>query len=138
VKVFAELDRIGREESAAGTEDSARVAPGAAYMERKRTERERQQRVMELIEDATAHVHERLSAVSDDALVIPSQRPEASGRADEMIQNGVYLVSDDAVKRFHDEVRALQAELGPQGIVLEPTGPWPAYNFVPGTIGAAW
>ena len=24
------------------------------------------------------------------------------------------------------------------GIEVVATGPWPAYNFVPGTIGAAW
>jgi hypothetical protein len=55
-----------------------------------------------------------------------------------MILNGVYLVPDDATGRFHEEVRVLRTELGPQEIELEPTGPWPAYNFVPGTIGAAW
>ena len=45
---------------------------------------------------------------------------------------GVYI------SRIHEEVRALQAEFDPHGMELVCTGPWPAYNFVPGTIGAAW
>jgi hypothetical protein len=55
-----------------------------------------------------------------------------------MVLNGVYLIPDDAQKRFHAEVHVLEAEFAPLGVELELTGPWPAYNFVPGTIGAAW
>jgi hypothetical protein len=132
VKVFADLPPAG-EASAAKGESS-----GTAYLERKLTERDRRERFLELIEQATAHIHERLSAVAFDALVISPQRPEASGHHGEMVQNGVYLVADEAIDRFHEEVRALAAELAAEGIELEPTGPWPAYNFVPGTIGAAW
>jgi gas vesicle protein GvpL/GvpF len=55
-----------------------------------------------------------------------------------MFLNGVYLVADETLDGFHEEVQALQAEFDPHGIELVCTGPWPAYNFVPGTIGAAW
>jgi Gas vesicle synthesis protein GvpL/GvpF len=142
VKAFVELGRRGEPDSAQGpdADNPIGAAPGAgaAYMERKRAERERRERAMELAEEAAAQIHERLSAVTDDALVVPLQRPEASGHSGEMILNGVYLVADEVSESFHQEVRALQAELGPAGLELEPTGPWPAYNFVPGTIGAAW
>jgi hypothetical protein len=107
-------------------------------MERKRRERDDREQAMELAEEAAAEIHERLSALASDAQVIPLQRPEVSGRSGEMILNGVYLVLAESVERFLEEVRSLQAELEPQAIELEPTGPWPAYNFVPGTIGAAW
>ena len=52
--------------------------------------------------------------------------------------NGVYLVEDGAQADFDREVSELQEEFDPLGLVLVLTGPWPAYNFVPGTIGAAW
>jgi hypothetical protein len=55
-----------------------------------------------------------------------------------MVLNGVYLVGDHDRERFHAEVQALEAEFAPLSVALELTGPWPAYNFVPGTIGAAW
>jgi hypothetical protein len=111
---------------------------GAAYMERKRTERERRQRAMELANEAAVVIHERLGGLVSDAHVIPLQRPEASGHGGDMILNGVYLVDDEDVETFREEVDALRSEFEPQGIEIVPTGPWPAYNFVPGTIGAAW
>lgn len=133
VKAFVSLD--GDEHDA---EAGAAAPSGAAYMERKRTERERRQRTLEMAEDAVSVVHDRLSSAAADAQMIPLQRPEASGHSGEMFLNGVYLVADEALDGFHEEVRALQAEFEPQGIELVCTGPWPAYNFVPGTIGAAW
>ncbi len=116
----------------------AGASRGAVYMERKRTERERRQRSLDTAEETASTVHDRLNARADDAQVIALQRPEASGHPGEMILNGAYLVADDALGRFHDEVRTLQSELESAGIELVATGPWPAYNFVPGTIGAAW
>ncbi len=133
VKAFVSL-----EADVPDADADASPARGAAYMERKRTERERRQHALDIAEDAAGAIHERLSPLADDAQMIPLQRPEASGHGGAMILNGVYLVADDALERFHEEVRALQTEFGPQGIESVCTGPWPAYNFVPGTIGAAW
>ena len=133
VKAFVSLDA-----DEPGAETDAGAGRGAAYMERKRTERERRQHALDIAEDAAGVIHDRLSPLADDAQLIPLQRPEASGHAGTMLLNGVYLVADDALGRFHEEVRALQAEFDPPGIEVVCTGPWPAYNFVPGTIGAAW
>jgi hypothetical protein len=55
-----------------------------------------------------------------------------------MVLNGVYLVSDDEQRAFDTRVAELRETFGPIGLELVQTGPWPAYNFVPGTIGAAW
>lgn len=134
VKVFLDPAGGGPGDADAGPGESS----GTAYMQRKQTERSERQRALELIEQTTSDIHERLSKVARDALVVPPQRPEVSGHGGDMILNGVYLVADDDRDSFDAEVRALQAEFGPQGIELVPTGPWPAYNFVPGTIGAAW
>jgi hypothetical protein len=133
VKAFVSLD-----DDQTGTESGAGATRGAAYMQRKRTQRERRQRAMDAAEHAADAIHDRLSPVADDSQVIPLQRPEASGHAGAMVLNGVYLVADHALERFHEEVRALGGEFDPEGIELVCTGPWPAYNFVPGTIGAAW
>jgi Gas vesicle synthesis protein GvpL/GvpF len=132
-KAFISLDGDGQDPEA-----GADASSGAAYMERKRTKRERRQRALEMAEEAVAVIHDRLSTAAADAQTIPLQRPEASGHSGEMILNGVYLVADESLEHFHEEVRALQAEFTQHGIELVCTGPWPAYNFVPGTIGAAW
>jgi Gas vesicle synthesis protein GvpL/GvpF len=133
VKAFVAAPHGGTDADAGGGSPS-----GAAYMQRMRDDKERRERAMEIAEEAVAEIHVRLSALADDAHEIPLQRPEVSGHAGEMILNGVYLVHDEALERFHEEVRVLRAEFDADGIELLATGPWPAYNFIPGTIGAAW
>jgi hypothetical protein len=91
-----------------------------------------------LIEEACARVHEQLCAVATDGLVAPSVPFAAEAHAGELILNGVYLVEDRSREAFDNEVRELGRELGRLGIELQATGPWAAYNFVPGAIGAAW
>lgn len=133
VKAFIES-----EPSAAGSGQADVASSGAAYLERKRTERERRAQAIEAADEAAVRIHDRLSALAGDAQVLALQRPEASGHRGAMIFNGAYLVAEEDAGTFHDAVRALQAELEPDGFELVPTGPWPAYNFVPGTIGATW
>ena len=136
MKVFADIARAGG--GIRHVDTGAGDSPGAAYMEYKRTERERREQAIEFAAEAAAQIHERLSARASDAQAIALQRREASGHRGEMIHNGVYLVADDALPAFHEEVQALRSEFETEAIELAATGPWPAYNFVPGTIGAAW
>jgi hypothetical protein len=134
VKVFAERD--------AGAADDPGPDPGgasgAAYMDRRRRDLERREEAASLIQEACGQIHERLCAIAVDGLVAPPQRAEASGHDGEMMLNGAYLVEDDSQAEFDGAVSELQDEFGPLGLALVLTGPWPAYNFIPGTIGAAW
>jgi hypothetical protein len=121
-------------------ESEAEASPdsGAQYMRRRQRELEQKEENAQALEAAAGRIHEQLIACAADALVAPAQRPEASGLAGEMVLNGVYLVDREAIDEFHELVRALQEEHREQGLTLVETGPWPAYNFVPGAIGAAW
>jgi hypothetical protein len=109
---------------------------GTAYLARKREERDEAERVDHLIDEAARQIHDRLRATAADGRVIPPRQAEPGGP--EMILNGVYLVPDDEQAEFHERVLELQSTFGSLGVELEPSGPWPAYNFVPGAIGAAW
>jgi hypothetical protein len=133
VKVFA-----SESDPAAARAEEHPPPDGTAYMRRRRDARDqREQRAQEHHYACTA-IHDALAAVAADAITNPPQRPEVSGHSGEMLLNGVYLVEDDQLSRFLDEVGTLREGYERQGLELEPTGPWPAYNFVPGTIGAAW
>jgi hypothetical protein len=111
---------------------------GAAYMENRRRERDREERHADVIEDACVEIDELLRSVAIDSVLLAPQRPEVSGHSGSMVLNAAYLVEDDATDRFHEQVRALGERFAPLGLKLATSGPWPAYNFVPGTIGAVW
>jgi hypothetical protein len=134
--VRAALDR-GRAEAAVLEFDPelARLAAeietspsGAAYMRRKQLER-----LVEAAVDRTAaaladDVHEQLAAVAEDARSNPP-RDRDDGLVP--ILNGAYLVERGRRGDFEAEVERLAAGHVGEGLVLEPTGPWPPYNFVP-------
>jgi hypothetical protein len=109
---------------------------GAAYMQRRREQIDQDQDLTARVQESTTQIHEGLCAEASAAVLVPLQRPDAGGRHIEMVLNGAYLVEDATRERFRDRVGALQAQFAPLGLVIEMTGPWPAYNFVGGTIGA--
>ncbi len=117
---------------------STRGGSGAEYLQRRLRDREQQRALARQIEEAAVRIHERLSAVAADALIAPVQRKLAGRPTAEMVLNGVYLVGDEARQRFHAQTEALAGEFADLGLELEATGPWPAYNFVPGAIGTTW
>jgi hypothetical protein len=138
VKVFADsrLRRAGPPSDDGAFEAEDAPGAGAAYLARKREERDAAERAGELVEEAARQIHERLRAAAADGLTVALQPTEPGGP--EMVLNAVYLVAGAQAEAFHQRVRELQDTFGPLGVELEQTGPWPAYNFVPGTIGAAW
>jgi Gas vesicle synthesis protein GvpL/GvpF len=77
---------------------------------------------------AAAAAHARLATAADAAVLNRPQPRELSGRDEQMLLNGAYLVRDGD-ERFPAEVARLAAEHGERGITFELTGPWPPYNF---------
>jgi hypothetical protein len=136
VKVFFERRSASR--SAGGEQPSRESASGAEYMDHRRRERDRGRQLDEQIEAAVAEIHERLDSLSEESTLNPPQRPEVSAHPGEMVLNGAYLVERKRETTFHEEATALQSRFEGIGIELVLTGPWPAYNFLPSKIGAAW
>ncbi len=136
VKVFFERARTSRR--APDELTSSEGGSGAAYMDHRRRERERTKQIDDQIEAAVAEIHEGLDSLSDESTLNPPQRPEVSAHRGEMVLNGAYLVGRESEPQFHESARALRSKCAGSGLELVVTGPWPAYNFLPGTIGAAW
>jgi len=133
VKVFA----VG-EPPVPRSEEEPEDASGTDYMRRRQDEREQRRVADQRLHDICVSIHERLAGAASDAVSSPPQRPEVSGHEGEMLLNGVYLVQDEERETFLELVSLLEEEHRADGLEFVPTGPWPAYNFVPGTIGAAW
>jgi hypothetical protein len=91
----------------------------------------------EIADEWTQAVHEQLAEFAIDAQLNPLQRPAVSGREGDVLLNGVYLVEADQLEQFRAGAAELAERYRPDGLTIELTGPWPAYNFVRGSIEAA-
>jgi hypothetical protein len=80
--------------------------------------------------------HHRLGAAAFAARANRAQPSELSGRSEQMLLNGAYLVArgDTQLARV---VLELEQRFGERGVTYEITGPWPPYNFVPRNLAAA-
>jgi Gas vesicle synthesis protein GvpL/GvpF len=137
VKVFVAAEALERVAAERAEQGSDELQPGAAYMARKREEAKAREGAQEIGDEWAQQIHERLSEEAAEALLNPLQRPEVSGRAGEMLLNGVYLVEDAEIIRFRELVAELQRDYREREVAIELTGPWPAYNFVMGSIESA-
>ena len=130
VKVFASRARLAEAVRLEDSEEGAGRSDAAQYLQRKRDERELVERVDRLASACARECHSRLGEVAASARINPPQRPEAHGRDAEMVLNGVYLVAEEQRTALRAAVDELRAEYEPLGFELDPTGPWPPYNFV--------
>jgi hypothetical protein len=122
VKVFA----APQSASAAGQAES-----GRAYLEARRSEQRQREELAASRAAVAAELHETLLGAAEEGVVLDLQSREASGRDEEMVFNGAYLVSDRP--RFEQALDSVARERGE--LQLELTGPWPPYNFVPEELG---
>lgn len=102
-----------------------------AYFLKKRLEEKVAQEVERVSDECAQRSHDPSHA--EEALINPLQGREITGRKEEMILNGAYLVAEEQLAVFRAELQSLEEEYGNLGLSYEMTGPWPPYNFV--TIG---
>ena len=139
VKAFVDRERFatgGALRSDSVRELAERVSQsggGRAYLEARQLERLVDEELASFGGEIAANLHGRLLEAADDGVQLSLQRPEVSGREEEMLFNGAYLVEDRA--RFERELASLAGEHAESGVELELTGPWPPYNFVPADLG---
>ena len=107
---------------------------GRAYLETRQIERLVADELERFRQEAAPQLHERLLNAADEGVLLAPQRPEVSGREEEMVLNGAYLVADRS--RFEHALAGLARERREEGVELELTGPWPPYNFVPEELGS--
>jgi hypothetical protein len=106
-----------------------RPASGAEYFARKRDERDVAEAQWRTAAADVRRIHAALSEHAVGAMLSRPQDRRLSGRSDEMVLNAAYLVPDRDVADFHAQVDDLARRHRGDGLVLELTGPWPAYHF---------
>jgi hypothetical protein len=108
---------------------------GAAYLWKKRLEEAIAAEIERVRDECTEQTHDRLSSHAEESAVNPLLGKEITGRTEEMILNGAYLVADERLEAFRAELSSLQGDYGALGLGFQTSGPWPAYNFVHGVRG---
>ena len=138
VKLLLDPERLAEE--ARGQRDEPEPeglgGSGAAYMLRRREERETRALASSLARQLAEEVHTRLGERALGAVTRPPQNRELSGHDGEMVLNAAYLVEAERAGELSELVSELEAEHAELGARLELTGPWPPYNFVPAGTAA--
>lgn len=114
----------------AGARDTAGgEGAGAAFLRRRRAQLARQRSTAQSRAERAERIHARLSELSVSSRRYAPQNPALTGRREQMLLNGAYLVDDERLDGFRSAVAALDAEARAEGVHVELTGPWPSYSF---------
>jgi Gas vesicle synthesis protein GvpL/GvpF len=108
--------------------DERSMSPGAAYLQRRRTQLNARENARREATRSAQAVYDELSRLAAGARLYPPQSPELTGQSAAMVLNAAYLVADDRSGEFQDQLTEL-ARRHP-ALQLTLTGPWPAYSFV--------
>jgi hypothetical protein len=129
VKLLVHPDQLVN--AVASDDSSGEASAGAAYLLRRRAEREQRELAGRLGASMADDVHARLADWAIDAVLRPPQNRELSGHEGEMLLNGAYPVETAKVAQLHSLVEELRDRHAGAGARIELTGPFPPYNFVP-------
>lgn len=128
VKVFAAgPDAAGAAQPDTAAPREAGEGAGAAYLRRRRTQLDAGAQTRRAAADSAEAIHSALARLAVAADVRPPQAPQLTGRREQMILNGAYLVDDDRSAEFTAAVK--QMAVGHEPVRVELTGPWPPYSF---------
>jgi hypothetical protein len=115
---------------AAGDEGVApEPSSGTDYLLRRRARRDAAVIARRAMDTVIEEVHARLRRRAADAVLNPPQNIDLSAHRGDMVLNASYLVAAVDAEGFRGLVAVLARRHRPDGVDLELTGPWPAYNF---------
>lgn len=98
---------------------------GKGYLPKKKLANRIEKKVFDFAEE----VHRRLCRFSASALWNKPLPREVTGKTEQMILNGVYLLETIREEEFFQTVQGLKETEGAKGFIFEISGPWPCYNF---------
>ena len=105
--------------------DPQGAAPGTAYLNRRRAALRGREADWRRAAERAQAVHEALMGIAVVGRRHRVQDPQLSGRQEQMVLNGAYLVDE---KRADEFTRAIGGMIE-QGVAVELIGPWAPYSF---------
>ncbi|MGM7701467.1 GvpL/GvpF family gas vesicle protein [Pseudalkalibacillus sp. Hm43] len=105
------------------------LSPGKRFFEKKKLDQLIEQEMEKEKNTLCEDVHDRLKKYSQKAEVKRNWNKDVTGMNERMAWNSVFLLPDQTVDSYLEEIKSLQKDLNPQGWKFEVSGPWPAYHF---------
>lgn len=138
VKLLVDPEKLERAASRAiPTAGDTPQSDGGAYLQRRRVEREIREEARALAVAAASALRGELEDKVLGIVTRPAQNPELSGLSGQMLLNASVLVDAQDVGRLRALTARVAADHEHLGADVLLTGPWPPYNFVPGSDAAA-
>lgn len=122
VKVY----RAAREERSGV---SAGTTSGSEYLMARSRDLNSRSAVRERLREQVREMHDALGEASVEYVRNKPQDAALSGRSEQMLLNGAYLVSRVDEARFLELTDEIAEDSRAKGFLVEVSGPWPAYNF---------
>lgn len=108
---------------------AAEEGAGTAFLKRRRAQLAKQQSAVRISAEQADRIHARLTQLSVGSRRYAPQNPELTGRREQMLLNGAYLVDDERLGAFRSAVAEIDSEGRREGVRVQLTGPWPSYSF---------
>jgi hypothetical protein len=122
VKVY----RTAQEQSSAANTAST---SGRDYLLARSRDLSARSTAQERLRGQVGEIHDALGQVSAEYVRNKPQDAVLSGHREQMLLNGAYLVSLADQARFLELVGEIADDCLARGLLVEVSGPWPAYNF---------
>jgi hypothetical protein len=103
---------------------------GRDYLRRRSEQAGSRERSAEVRRSRVLDAYGTIAGASTHSVVNPPQDPALSKRSEPMLLNSAHLVPRDRRERFFAVLGEVQEQLRGDAMVVEVSGPWPAYNFV--------
>jgi hypothetical protein len=114
----------------ADEEPAEQPRSGKDYLRRRSAEVGSRERAAEVRRSRVLDAYATIADAATHSVANPPQDPALSKRSEPMLLNSAHLVPRDREEPFFATLGEVQETLRDAGMVVEVSGPWPAYNFV--------
>ena len=117
------------DQSAAADKESESARTGRDYLVARSREQQSRAEADTLVHDRARACYDRIGEASVEAVRNTPQDPVLSGRREAMVLNAAFLVDRAVQSDFRGLVDEIAKGSASDGLLVEASGPWPAYNF---------
>ncbi len=135
LKIYCEDEQLKKQVSEnnasieAKRQEISELPPGRQFFEKKKMDQLIENELENEKNRLCEEVHEKLKTYSLRGSVKKNWSKDVTGRKENMTWNSVFLISEEKVNQFLEEIKQYEESMGENGWRFEASGPWPPYHF---------